>query len=84
MPDTIIKSERIAVLETEVKNLKKSVDEGFVGLGMEIRLFSNKFDELDKKYTTKTEFAPVKAIAYSIVGAAGLAVLGGLIALVVK
>ena len=71
-------------METETKNLTKRVEVGFKDLRGDIKLLSSKFDCLDKKYITRNEFAPVQKIAYTIVGAAGLAVLGGLISLVIK
>jgi len=76
--------ERIAIVETEVKNLKTVVETGFGEMKADLLGISNKFDTLDKKYVSKNEFAPVRMIVYTIVGAAGMAVLGGLIALVVK
>ena len=84
MPDEFVRSERLAIVETEVKNLKTVVETGFGDVKADLLAISNKFDALDKKYVSKNEFAPVKAVVYSIVGAAGMAILGALIALVVK
>lgn len=77
-------SERLAIVETEVKNLKGAVEVGFAGLKVDVKGISDKFDCLDKKYVTRREFSPVRTITFTIVGTAGLAVLGGLIALVVR
>lgn len=76
--------ERIAIVETEVKNLKTVVETGFGEMKADLLGISNKFDDLDKKYVSKNEFGPVRIIAFTIVGAAGTAVLGALIALVVR
>jgi len=76
--------ERIAVVETEVKNIKKAVDAGFGDVKADIKTLSTKFDDLDKKYVSRAEFTPVRAVAYTLVGATGLAVLGGVISLVIK
>lgn len=84
MPDENKHSERLAIVETEVKNLKGAVEVGFAELKVDVKGISDKFDCLDKKYVTRREFSPVKTITFGIVGAAGLAVLGGLIALVIK
>ena len=40
-------------------------------------------DSLDEKYVTKTEFSPVKLIAFGFVGIIVVAVMGSIIALVV-
>lgn len=40
--------------------------------------------ELDEKYVTKTEFAPVRSIAFTIVGTVGVAVLLGLLAVIIQ
>jgi len=76
--------ERMAVVETEVKNIKQTVDAGFYDVKKDIKTLSDKFDKLDKKYVTRSEFGPVKTVVYTIVGAAGMAVLTGILALVVK
>ena len=76
--------ERLAIVENEVKNLTKAVDVGFASLGGDVKSISDKFDRLDKKFVTRREFRPVRAVVYSVVGAAGMAVLGGLLTLVIK
>jgi len=40
--------------------------------------------QLEEKYVTKEEFQPVKLIAFGLVGVSTLAVLGALVALVIK
>ncbi len=76
--------ERLAIVETEVKNLKTTVDIGFCDVKKDIKAISDKFDLLDKKYVTRSEFGPVKTVVYAVVGAAGMAVIAGILALVIK
>lgn len=40
--------------------------------------------ELGDKYVTKAEFAPVRSIAFTIVGTVGVAVLLGLLAVIIQ
>lgn len=40
--------------------------------------------EIEQNYVTKAEFAPVKSIAYTIVGTVGVAVLLGLLAVIIQ
>lgn len=40
--------------------------------------------ELERNYVTKVEFAPVRSIAYTIVGTVGVAVLLGLLAVIIQ
>ena len=95
MPEPITVGERLAVMETEVKNLGQAVETGFVRVGRDIKTLSDKFDSLDKKYATKESLEateevfdrrlkPVEKVVYSIVGAAGLAIVGALLSLVIK
>lgn len=41
-------------------------------------------NELEHNYVTKGEFAPVRSIAYTIVGTVGVAVLLGLLAVIIQ
>ena len=77
-------NERLAIMETKFNGLSKTVEVGFEDLKGDIKTLSGKFDCLDKKYVTKSEFTPVRIAVYSIVGAAGMAVVGSLVSLVVK
>jgi len=76
--------ERLIKMETEMKNLNKTVEDGFADIRGDIQHLCDKINGLGKKYTTKEEFAPVRNIAYGIVATVCLAVLGALIALVVR
>ena len=40
--------------------------------------------EIERNYVTKSEFAPVRSIAYTIVGTVGVAVLLGLLAVIIQ
>jgi len=71
-------------METEMKNLNKTVEDGFADIQGDIQLLCDKINGLGKKYTTKEEFAPVRNIAYGSVTMVCVAVLGAIIALVVK
>ena len=84
MPKDKTIKERMAVMETEVKNLSEDVKTGFEGVGVQLTALNGKFDKLDKKYVTKVEFAPVQKFVYAIIGAVGLAVIGAVLALILR
>jgi len=54
-----------------------------VTIGDVYELLSKFREEVRQNYVTKGEFAPVRAIAYGIIGAASLAVLAALLGSVV-
>jgi len=61
--------ERLATLETEIKQIKNTV---------------NKIDDnIDKKLVTKNEFLPVKTIAYGMLGIIITAVLTAMVGQVI-
>ena len=60
----------VALISKDIAYIKESIEE--------IK------DNLDLKYVTKDEFGPVKSIAFGFVGIIIMAVLGSLIALVIR
>lgn len=74
-------SVKVSVLEERVKNMVEQNAKDHEAILAEIAKINRKLDEV---YVTKAEFAPVKAIAYSLITLTCTAVVVAVIRLVVK
>ena len=82
MSKDITVKERLIVMETKFNGLNKTVGDGFDSLRGDIKSLSGKFDCLDKKYVSRSEFFPIKQIVYGLVTLILVSVAGGLVKLV--
>jgi len=64
---------RTALMQQDIKNIINKQDD-----------ILKKLDNFDMKFVSKTEFWPVKTIVYSLVGTILLAVVGAIVALILK
>ena len=70
----------VAVLNNEISHIKKEVD----SLSSQITTgFKSVNDKLDDQFVTKTEFLPVKNIAFGMLGIIGIAVLTAVVGTVI-
>ena len=76
-----IHSIKVNVLEERVNNMQTQNSNDHERILAEIAKINEK---LDGTYVTQSEFAPVKAIAYSLISLTSVAVLGAIVRLVVK
>jgi hypothetical protein len=74
-------SVKVSVLEERVNNMQAQNSTDHERILEEIAKINKKFDDT---FVTKHEFAPVKAIAYSLITLTCTAVVGAVIKLVVK
>lgn len=71
--------ERIATVEADMDSVSQrlsNVEASIATLRTELQTgFSGMYNKLDNAFVTKSEFAPVRTIAYGLVSGAGLSVL---------
>ena len=70
---TAMFDKRTALMQQDIKNIINKQDD-----------ILKKLDNFDMKFVSKTEFWPVKTIVYSLVGTILLAVVGAIVALILK
>lgn len=81
---TKLNTERLAILETEVKGVSDKLDEHMIDSRANHEALIKRLDGLGDTFVTKDRFTPIEKVVYGLVGAVLIGVATAILALVIK